>query len=345
MFKFPDSLRISFFIIIAAVIAVGAFVWTGDHSYRARYEVGVNYYGLGKPAYKEEISGWDIDVRPDGVGLPKGSGSVEEGEMLYETQCAECHGSFGEGVGRFPVLAGGQGSLKDERPLKTVGSYWQHTSTLWDYIHRTMPFTQPESLADDEVYAVVAYVLYLNDLVDYEFVLNEKNFTSIVLPNKENFIKDERPDVFNSRCMTNCRNPGEIQILSSATPFSYEVSNGMSNGMSNGESAEKPFDSTLQGTAKKDELIQNPDQKTHPGKTVYSQYCTLCHETGVGGAPVTGDSAEWKARAISGIDKLVKNALTGITGSKGVMPAKGGFAHLTDEEVGIAVEYMMEKSR
>jgi cytochrome c len=107
------------------------------------------YYGYGEQATAEQIAGWDIDVRPDGQGLPPGSGSVEDGEAIYEEQCAECHGSFGEGEGRFPVLAGGEGSLQDDRPQKTVGSFWNHTSTLWDYIHRAMPFTRPESLTDD----------------------------------------------------------------------------------------------------------------------------------------------------------------------------------------------------
>ena len=111
------------------------------------------YYSYGSPATDAEIAGWDIDVRPDGIGLPPGSGSVKDGEMLYEDQCAECHGSFGEGVGRFPVLAGGEGSLTDQRPSKTVGSFWAHTSTLWDYIHRTMPYTRLASLTDEEVYS------------------------------------------------------------------------------------------------------------------------------------------------------------------------------------------------
>ncbi len=94
-----------------------------------------------QPATEEEIAGWDIDVRPDGLGLPEGSGSVEDGEMLYEDKCASCHGSFGEAVGRYPVLAGGFDTLTEARPEKTVGSFWPYASTLWDYIHRAMPFT------------------------------------------------------------------------------------------------------------------------------------------------------------------------------------------------------------
>ena len=150
------------------------------------------YYGYGVHATDAEIAGWDIDVRPDGTGLPPGNGSVQDGEILYEDKCSECHGSFGEGVGRYPVLAGGEGSLTDQRPLKTVGSFWAHTSTLWDYIRRTMPYTQPESLSNDEVYSLTAYVLHLNDLVEDDFVLSKENFSSVELPNKPNFIPARR---------------------------------------------------------------------------------------------------------------------------------------------------------
>ena len=122
------------------------------------------YYGYGKTATLNEISGWNIDVRPDGQGLPPGDGSVEDGEYLYEDKCAQCHGSFGEGNNQFPALAGGEGTLTDQRPHRTVGSYWPYTSTLWDYINRAMPYAQPESLSDTEVYAITAYVLLTTTL-------------------------------------------------------------------------------------------------------------------------------------------------------------------------------------
>ena len=199
-----------FVFIAAACFMVASAVAAADKS---------GYYGYGQLATPEQIAGWDIDVRPDGVGLPPGSGTVEDGETLYEEQCAACHGSFGEGVGRFPSLAGGEGSLKDERPQKTVGSYWKYTSTLWDYIHRAMPFAQPESLSDDEVYAVTAYVLYLNDLVEDDFELTRENLSSIRLPNEGSFIPDQRPDVSNKHCMKNCKDPADISITSSAPVY------------------------------------------------------------------------------------------------------------------------------
>jgi hypothetical protein len=161
-------------------------------------------FDIGQPASLVQIEGWDIDVRPDGLGLPVGSGKALSGEDLYEEKCASCHGSFGEGEGRWPKLAGGFGTLSDVRPEKTVGSYWPYVSTLWDYIHRAMPFLQPQSLTDDEVYSLTAYILFLNDLIDEDFVLTHENLPTIVLPNQPYFVSDPRPDVHNTRCMVDC---------------------------------------------------------------------------------------------------------------------------------------------
>jgi len=267
-------------------------------------------YGIGSHASAEEIAGWDIDIRPDGKGLPAGSGSVEDGEMMYEEQCASCHGSFGEGVGRYPVLSGGEGTLTDERPEKTVGSYWPYASTLWDYIHRAMPFTQPQSMTDDEVYAITAYVLYLNDLVEDDFVLNADNLASIEMPNQDGFFFDDRPDTSNTACMKNCKDPASVGITS------------------------EPAIATLQ----KDEQVAVVEQVAEGGEKVYQQACLMCHGAGVAGAPMTGDKAAWSARIKQGRDKLLKNAIDGI----GVMPPKGGQSQLSDEDVAMAVDYLIQ---
>lgn len=151
------------------------------------------HYGVGREATKEEIAGWDIDIRPNGEGLPVGKGTVKQGEALYMERCAACHGEFGESAGRWPMLAGGMGTLKSNDPVKTVGSYWPYASTLMDYIRRAMPFGNGQSLTNDELYAVTAYVLNLNDVIkDEKFELNEKNFTSIKMPNQANFYDDDR---------------------------------------------------------------------------------------------------------------------------------------------------------
>ena len=172
-------------------------------------------FGLGRPALEEEVAAWDIDVRPDGLGLPVGSGDVWTGEELYVERCASCHGDFGEAVGRWPVLAGGQGSLTKDRPVKTIGSYWPYLSTVWDYVHRAMPFGEAQSLSDDEVYAITAYLLYLNDLVGDDFVLSNETFSEVSMPNAEAFYMDDRAEVelpkFSGEvCMTDCKENVEI---------------------------------------------------------------------------------------------------------------------------------------
>ncbi|KMQ74415.1 c-type cytochrome [Marinobacter subterrani] len=169
------------------------------------------HYGYGEPATDKQIAAWDIDVRPDGMGLPEGSGTVDEGMAIFETQCSSCHGSFGEGMGRYPKLAGGEGSLTEDRPEKTVGSFWPYASTLWDYIHRAMPFFAPQSLTDDQVYALTAYVLNLNYIVDGDFVANKETLPKVVMPNQGNFTwEDPRPDVNNERCMKDCKEEATV---------------------------------------------------------------------------------------------------------------------------------------
>jgi cytochrome c len=172
-------------------------------------------FGLGRLATPEEIAAWDIDVRPDGQGLPEGHGTVTEGEVIYQERCSSCHGEFGEGSGRWPVLAGGRDSLATEDPVKTIGSYWPYLSTVFDYVHRAMPFGDAQSLTPDETYGVVAYLLYLNDIVeDEDFELSKDNFTSVRLPNEARFIEDARPDMPSvsqvEPCMTNCKSDVKI---------------------------------------------------------------------------------------------------------------------------------------
>jgi cytochrome c len=189
-------------------------------------------FHLGRPATEDEVAAWDIDIRPDGAGLPEGRGTVAEGEPIFAEQCASCHGDFGEAVGRWPVLAGGQGTLMNERPEKTVGSFWPYLSTVYDYIRRAMPFGNARSLSDDEVYALTAYILYLNDIVsDEDFELSKENFTSVRLPNEDNFIDDDRLSEPHyaaniEPCMTDCK-PGKAEITKHAavldvTPDSAE---------------------------------------------------------------------------------------------------------------------------
>ena len=279
-------------------------------------------YGYGRAPTQAEIDAFNIDVRPDGEGYPEGSGSVIEGEPLYTAKCAMCHGDFGEGVDRWPVLAGGEGTLMDERPEKTIGSYWPYASTIFDYVHRAMPFPAPQSLTDDETYAITAYLLYLNDLVDDDFVADKASLTATQMPNEANFFMDDRPDGGNTRCMENCRDPESIEIT---------------------------WDSTELGVTPIDHLqeAQTPAaaEPSVDASGLYKQACAACHDMGVAGAPKVGDASAWSNRLSQGMETIYDHAINGFQGDMGYMPAKGGRADLSDDEVRAIVDYMVENSQ
>tara|TARA_R110002110_G_scaffold38465_4_gene125479 strand:+ start:3835 stop:4890 length:1056 start_codon:yes stop_codon:yes gene_type:complete len=175
-------------------------------------------FGLGRPALPEEVAAWNGDVGPSGAGLPAGSGNAYDGEEIFAEKCASCHGDFAEGIGNWPKLAGGMGTLDRDDPLKTVGSYWPHLTTAFDYIRRSMPYGDAGSLTDDEVYAITAYILYSNDLIDYEFELSNETLVDVELPNADGFILDDRaqteyPVWQGEPCMENCKGaPAEITM-------------------------------------------------------------------------------------------------------------------------------------
>lgn len=166
--------------------------------------------GLGRAALPEEIEAWDVAVLPDGTGLRPGSGSVEDGDEIFYENCASCHGDFAEGLDSWPALSGGMGTLTDPRPVKTVGSYWPYLSTVFDYVHRSMPFGGAQTLSVDDTYAITAFLLYSNGLVEDDFVLTHDNFTDIALPNADGFYADDReqseyPQFSGEPCMSDCR--------------------------------------------------------------------------------------------------------------------------------------------
>jgi S-disulfanyl-L-cysteine oxidoreductase SoxD len=150
-------------------------------------------YGIGRAATPQEIAGWDIDISPDGAGLPPGHGGVREGEAIFAEKCAGCHGAHGEGK-PMDALAGGAGTIATPKPMKTVGSYWPYATTLYDFIRRAMPFDAPQSLSADEVYAVSAYVLFLNHIVPADVVLDAKTLPEIAMPNRGSFVSARQPD-------------------------------------------------------------------------------------------------------------------------------------------------------
>jgi S-disulfanyl-L-cysteine oxidoreductase SoxD len=160
-------------------------------------------YGIGRAATPAEIAGWNIDIDRYGNNLPPGVGSVGRGSEVFDQQCAACHGARGEG-GIGEQLVGGQGTLTTANPIRTVGSYWPYAPTLFDYIRRAMPQNAPQSLSNEDVYAVSAYILYLNGLLPAEATLDARTLSAIKMPNRNMFVGDSRPDVKNPACMANC---------------------------------------------------------------------------------------------------------------------------------------------
>jgi hypothetical protein len=175
------------------------------------------FYGYGTQATPDQIAGWDIDARPDGIGLPPGSGTVEKGASVYVEQCTACHGTFGEGEGRYPKLTGGEGTLTKERPEPSVGSYWPFAVTLFDYINRAMPFQSPHTLPANDVYALTAYVLNINNIVENNFVADRNSLPKVKMPNHDAFTwQDPRPDTSAKQCMKNCADPKSVRIETTA---------------------------------------------------------------------------------------------------------------------------------
>ncbi len=277
-------------------------------------------FGLGREATGAEIAAWDIDVRPDGAGLPAGSGSVADGEGIYIEKCAVCHGDFGEGAGRWPVLAGGAGSLASDDPVKTVGSYWPYLSTVYDYVNRAMPFGAAQTLEADEVYAITAYILYLNDLVDDEFVLSKETFADVAnLPNVENFYMDDRETspLFSKRdvCMTDCKS--EVRITRRAAVLDVTPEGGENPSGEAVVSAEdaagdpEPTETAAAAeTASAAESAAAPDPAlVAAGEKVWKK-CKACHQVGDGAkhrvGPILTGIYGRKAGTIEGFKKYSK---------------------------------------
>jgi S-disulfanyl-L-cysteine oxidoreductase SoxD len=142
---------------------------------------------FGKPVTPADIATWDISIGPDGAGLPPGKGTVAQGESVFAAKCQACHAEKGAG-GPNDRLVGGAGTIApDKAPVKTVGSYWPYATTLFDYVRRAMPWDRPKSLSDDEVYAVAAYVLYLNGVIKEDAVLDAQSLPQVKMPNREGF--------------------------------------------------------------------------------------------------------------------------------------------------------------
>ncbi|MCE5971956.1 c-type cytochrome [Sinirhodobacter sp. WL0062] len=256
-------------------------------------------FGLGRAALPEEIAAWNLDVSPDGTGLPPGSGSVADGEELFSDRCAVCHGEFAEGVDNWPKLAGGMDTLNRKDPLKTVGSYWPYLSTVWDYAHRSMPFGNAQTLSADETYAIVAYIIYSNDLVDDDFVLSNENFLEVEMPNADGFIVDDRetveyPEFSKPACMENCKE--SVEITAHATVLDVTPNDPNDDApAAEAPATDAPAEEAAAPAAEAaTEVAAAAPAEVDPalvaaGETVFKK-CKACHKIGEGAKHATGPS-------------------------------------------------------
>jgi S-disulfanyl-L-cysteine oxidoreductase SoxD len=160
---------------------------------------------FGKPITEADIAAWNIDIRTsDGRGLPTGKGSVAEGKALYAAQCVACHGDGAKGGSMYGTMVGGIGSFTTNTRVLTPGSMYPYAPILFDYVRRTMPMTAPQSLNNDQVYALAAYILNLNGLVPDNAVMDAESLPKVMMPNRNGFIPDDRPDTMATQCMTDC---------------------------------------------------------------------------------------------------------------------------------------------
>ena len=247
-------------------------------------------FGLGRGATKREVAAWDGDISPDGTGLPIGSGDAIYGEEVFAEHCAICHGDFAEGVDNWPELAGGLDTLADEDPVKTVGSYWPYLSTTWDYVKRSMPFGYAQSLSDDDVYAIVAYILYSNDIVDEDFILSNETFLDVEMPNKSGFIVDDRltseSHFWNKKvCMSDCKSDVKITMRAAVLDVTPEDEK-------NENSEDSAAVTTISNQVEEQsealvEVVNLDSGLVEAGEKAFKK-CKSCHQIGDGAKNKTG---------------------------------------------------------
>ncbi|WP_281968781.1 c-type cytochrome [Roseovarius nanhaiticus] len=248
-------------------------------------------FGLGREALPEEIAAWNLDIRPGGIGLPEGSGDVWTGEEVFVEKCAACHGDFAEGLGNWPKLAGGEGTLDHEDPVKTVGSYWPYLSTTWDYVNRSMPYGNAQSLTPDEVYAIVAYILYSNYLVEDDFVLSDETFADFEMPNADGFFVDDRPETEYAQwssgepCMENCKENVEITMRATildVTPDTGSDEEASADAVEAEGTDMAEAEPATEDVAEAEQSAAAPDPElVAAGEKVFRQ-CKACHQIGDG---------------------------------------------------------------
>lgn len=351
---------------------------TKDGKYNAYYvnDQKIKDYNIGRTPTKREITAWDLDVRPDGTGLPefdmkhgevvlgtdgkpkKAEGSVELGGELYDAQCSMCHGDFGSGGKGYPMLAGGtKEGLKIQRlnpadenpnpdtPNRTIGSYWPYATTLYWYVQDSMPFPHPKSLTNSETYAITAYLLSVNGVqfegaeMDDDFVLDKEKMKKIVMPNHDGFY----PEVDTKDPRQGVKNITALlsdpKIYGTGTRCMKDCIKEDTNKLL----MKIEFDLTANVTQPVSVVRSLPKIDTaslKPGQADYEANCSSCHGNPAIGAPVLGDKAAWAKVTAKGIEKVYHNGINGVN----AMPPKGG-TDLSDEKMKEIIDYMINSSK
>ena len=325
--------------------------------------------GIGRVATPAEVAAWDIDVRPDFRGLPKGSGSVEKGQFIWEAKCASCHGTFGESNEIFTPIAGGTtrddvktgrvASLKDmKQPQRTTLMKVPTVSTLWDYIYRAMPWNAPRSLTPDDAYALVAFILSLGEIVPDDFVLSDKNIAEIKMPNRNGMttkhgfwnVKD-KPDVNGSACMHNC--VPFVQIGSTLPDFARNAHENIAEqnrmyGPYRGADTTKPPIKQLPGSsgAGLAHAVDTHSSQAKGSSALFkNENCSACHAPN---AKLVGPSIADIAKKYEGqsgaVDKLSTKVKVGGAGVWGSIPMPAQ-AQLSDDDRKALVVWMLSGSK
>lgn len=349
---------------LTARIGFAALLVLGAHSAVAQSD-SAKYPGIGRHATMAEVAAWDIDVRPDFKGLPKGSGSVQKGQEIWEAKCASCHGTFGESNEIFTPIAGGTtkddvktgrvASLSDmKQPQRTTLMKVPTVSTLWDYIYRAMPWNAPRSLTPDDTYALVAFILSLGEIVPDDFVLSNTNIAEVKMPNRNGMTTKHgfwnvtgKPDVNGSSCMKNCVQ--FVQIGSTLPDFARNAHDNIADqnrmyGPYRGADTTKPPLAKLPGPTGeglKHAADTQSSAKKGPAALFQSENCAACHAPN---AKLVGPSIADISKKYEGqkgaVEQLMAKVKAGGAGVWGSIPMPPQ-AQLSDEDRKTLVVWML----